>query len=133
MRSIFKTLFAVALVVALAAPASAQLGNTAVIGGETISVDEQAVTVADLRDIRVFSVAVKNAGVYQLEFEASFDGGATWTGIFGLTNASPEVLATNTTGVGVWFFRNRGFSKFRVRASAYTNGTPRVTILRGYE
>lgn len=130
--SIRNIVLVVALMVALAVPASAQLGNTAILVGESITAAQDAATVPDLRDIASFAVGVKNAGTYQLEFEASFDGGTTYTAVYGYTNASPEVLATSATAPGVWFFRNRGFSRFRVRASAYTNGAPRVTILRGY-
>lgn len=111
----------------------AQLGNTARIIRGSIAVDEGTVVVTDLRDISTFSVAVVGTGTYQLEFEASFDGGVTYIAVYGLSNASPEVLATNIANTsGQWFFQNRGFSRFRVRASSYSGGAPVVIVTRGY-
>lgn len=133
-----RTIFALAIALGLATSfvvtpmVMAQQGNTAIIKQATVSVDEQAITAEDMRDISTFAVSVKNAGTYQLEFEASFDGGATWVATYGAANDAVGTRAASTTAAGQWFFANQGYSRFRVRASAYTSGTPLVFILRGY-
>lgn len=125
-------LAAVALVAAFATSAGAQLGNTAIIISKTLAVDEATVVAESLRDISTFSVYIKNAGTYQAEFEGSFDAGATWVAVYGEANDGMSTQETTATGPDVWFFTNKGMSKFRVRLSAYTSGAPVVYITRGY-
>lgn len=111
----------------LATPAMAQIG---VLKTTTISASGQTATV-NLSGVQSVGIDVDNAGTYTLVFEASMDGGFTYTTV-GTVDNSDYTNDTGTTGPGNWSFANLGWSHFRVRASAYTSGTPVVRLVRGY-
>lgn len=122
-----RVLIACLLAVMLASPVMAQVG---VLKTSTISVADQTVTV-NLSGIQSVGIDVDNSGTYTLVFEASMDGGQTYATVGTVDNAD-YTNDTGTTGPGNWSFANLGWSHFRVRASAYTSGTPVVRLVRGY-
>jgi hypothetical protein len=61
-----------------------------------------------------------------LQFEATADGGTTWTAINASANGAAGV--TSTTANGVWIANVGGYSFIRVRASAFASGVATVTL-----
>jgi hypothetical protein len=65
-----------------------------------------------------------------LTFEGTADG-VNWTAI-NVVNVSTSANSTTTTAGGTFSFANSGFLQVRVRCSAYTSGTAKITATRGW-
>lgn len=124
MKHVFTALLAVLLTVT---SVSAQVG---LLRRGTLDASGEAVTLR-LDGVQSVGIGVANSGTYQLEFEVSLDGGATYTAVQA-TNVADLSLDANTTAPGNWVVANAGYTHLRVRASSYTGGAPAVTIARGY-
>lgn len=85
--------------------------------------------VVPLRGASSVGITISGAGTYTLEFEVSVDG-QTWIAP-GAVNLASYARDASTTSPGTWSMGNLGFLYARVRASAYTSGTPRVSLTLG--
>ena len=75
-------------------------------------------------------VAISGTWVGTVQFEASNDGGNTWSAI----NATPPnstTAVTSSTGTGTWRINVSAMTNVRVRCSAYTSGTIVVKLSVG--
>lgn len=119
-----KLLITLVLALTVASTAFAQIKQA------TFSAAEQTSTIS-LNGIESVGIQVTNSGTYTLAFEASSDGGNTWSSV-GAVELADFTRDSSTTGPGTWLFGNLGFTHLRVRASAYTSGTPIVAFSKGY-
>lgn len=82
---------------------------------------------------RVASIDLRGTFTATVTFEASWNGGTTWTAIKGWAATSPDPVAagataTTATAAGVYAFLLNGAHQIRARVSAYTSGTIASTI-----
>lgn len=127
-RKAVRAMHRIALLVLLLAPLSwAQAPATGdITAGTTCATTGACVSISLIE--RRSTVAVKITGPFTatLQFEATVDG-STWDAITGDPQSTGAGVSSTTT-TGAWVFSVAGRSGFRVRASAYTNGTASVTI-----
>lgn len=131
LRSVAALLLLVGLVAPV--PAAAQVLGTSTISSASASCTETgtACVRVSLAGVASAGIRVVGAGTYTLEFEVSADNGTTWTAP-GAVDTSDYTRDTSTAAPGLWVVQNAGHTHLRVRASAYTSGTPVVTIVRGF-
>jgi hypothetical protein len=127
-----RVLAALALLLAVSAPASAQIIDAGSItaGGADCSTAARC-TVFTMPQNAAVTLAVSGTYSGTLQFEASSDNGTTWFAVlmFKLADGSS---ATSTTGTGQYSTPNAGVTHIRVRCSSYSSGTAVITAVRGY-
>lgn len=87
----------------------------------------QSVNVSNLAGIGSVAVQITGSFTATFTFEGTLDG-TTWVSV-NMYASSTGLSTTVTTGAGIWQGDVSGYMAFRVRASAYTSGTPIVTII----
>lgn len=97
-------------------------------GGDTITADEDAVTVAMTDGRTTAGLLVTGTWVATLQFEGSIDD-STWFAL-PVRPASGGASVTSTAANGQWFADAAGCSSIRVRASDFTSGTATVQHIR---
>lgn len=122
-----------ALIVVAATPAAAQTLGRSTISSASSTCTETATACVrvGLSSVPSVGVQVVGAGTYTLQIEMSADGGTTWVQP-GAVDVSDYSRDTSISAPGVWLIANAGFTHLRVRASAYTSGTPVVSVTRGF-
>lgn len=128
-----KTLFAWLLVLFVVAPVSAQTIDTGSItaGGADCSTAARCAIFENLPP-QWMNVTLQVSGTFSatLQFEATADG-TNWVSVMAV-NVADGSSASSSTATGVFSLSNAGYSKVRVRCSAYTSGTAVVTAVRGW-
>jgi hypothetical protein len=92
----------------------------------TVAAANDAASVSGLPSPGFVAVQVTGTLSATITFEASVDG--TNYVAFNMTPSNSGTDASTTTAVGAWTKSTGAFSAFRARCSAYTSGSPVVTI-----
>lgn len=80
-----------------------------------------------VQGLRYAGVQITGSGTWTATFEVSNDGVNYQT--VSMTPSNSATTVTTATAAGMWNVLVAGFQQIRVRLSAYTSGTPVVTIL----
>lgn len=93
----------------------------------TVAAQDDAATVSGIPSTGIVSVQIGGTFSATITFEGSVDG--TNFRALNMTPSNSTTAATTATTVGVWVSGNAGaYSAIRARCSAYTSGSPVVTI-----
>ena len=97
-------------------------------GGDTITADEDAVTIALTDGRTTAGLHISGTWTATLQFEGSIDD-SVWFAL-PVRPAGGGAVVTSTAANGQWFADGAGCSSIRVRASDFTSGTATVEHLR---
>lgn len=92
----------------------------------TLSAAEQAATVLGFPSPGAVAVQIAGALSATITFEATIDG-TNWVA-FNLMPAASTTAASTATAAGIWTADSKGISGFRARCSAYSSGSPVITV-----
>ena len=96
----------------------------------TVSAQDQAATILGLPSPGFVAVQVTGTLSATITFEATVDG-TNWVAASMVPIGQQPAYATavtTTTAVGIWNVPTAGLAGFRARCSAYSSGSPVVTI-----
>lgn len=83
------------------------------------------------RGVPSLGIDVSGSGTFTLVVEGTRNGGTTWRTLTIIDDSDQDALASDITAAGSFSTVNSGYTAIRVRASALTDGTPVVTVIRG--
>jgi len=92
----------------------------------TVAAANDAATVFGLPSVGVVGIQITGTLSATISFEATVDN-ANWVAL----NCIPSNSATpasSSTAVGVWTVNAGGYTSIRARCSAYTSGSPVLTV-----
>lgn len=92
----------------------------------TVSAQDQAATVLGLPSPGAVAVQITGALSATITFECTVDG-TNWVA-FNLLPAASTTAASTATAAGIWTADTKGLAGVRARCSAYTSGSPVVTL-----
>lgn len=92
----------------------------------TVAAQDNAATVIGLPSPGHVAVQITGTLSATISFEATVDG-TNWVA-FNMTPSNSATAAASATAVGAWSASTGAFSGIRARCSAYSSGSPVVTI-----
>lgn len=92
----------------------------------TVAAAENAATVIGLPSPGQVAVQIYGTLSATISFEATVDG-TNWVA-FNMVPSNSATAAASATAAGAWSASTGGFAGIRARCSAYTSGSPLVTI-----
>lgn len=101
-------------------------GGTLKSAAVTVAAQDNAATVLGLPSSGNVAVQVTGTLSATITFEATVDG-TNWVA-FNMTPSNSATPASTTTAVGAWSASTGGYSGIRARCSAYSSGSPVVTV-----
>lgn len=92
----------------------------------TVAAQDDAATVIGLPSPGAVAVQITGTLSATITFEATVDG-TNWVA-FNMVPAASATAASTATAVGAWSANTGGYAGIRARCSAYTSGSPVVTV-----